>query len=276
MSDDFSVTRLYDYLGVTGSGYYKWRNRVESAREIKNRQIVKEMEKTHRDVKGIYGSPRMTVELNNRGYQRCENTIAKLMRSNGIRAKMDRRYKPKQWKPGSEIKKGNLLERHDVPKRPHEVWVADFTYMKQGDSFNYLSAVMDLYTQKIVGMEMSKRCDAEMELSTVRKALHAHPKARPEIFHSDRGIEYANHAVGGLLKELGIRQSMSGKGNCYDNARMESFFHIYRSEHYYPEMHKSYNELKRKTVSYIDFYNAKLGYVSPIGFENSVSRCVNF
>jgi putative transposase len=266
---------------VTGGGYYKWRKRVESAREINNRQIVKEIERIHRDVKGIYGSPRMTVELNRRGYQRCENTIAKLMRNHGIRAKMDRRYKPRQWKPGSEIMKRNLLESHEGPKRPHEIWVADFTYMKQGDTFNYLSIVMDLYTRKVVGMEMSRKRDAEMVVNTVQKALEAHPEARPDIFHSDRGIEYANHAVGGLLKELGIRQSMSGKGNCYDNAHMESFFHTYKSEHYYPEQHRTYRELKRKTVKYIDFYNTErlhssLGYISPLDFESSVNECVNF
>jgi transposase InsO family protein len=230
------------------------------------------MKKVHREVKGIYGSPRMVVELNNRGYRCCENTVAKLMRENGIRAKMDRRYKPRQWKPGSEIKKGNLLEGYEGPSRPHEVWVADFTYMKQGGSFKYLSVVMDLYTRKIVGMEVSKTRDAEMVLKTLRKALSSHPEARPEIFHSDRGIEYANHAVGGLLKELGILQSMSGKGNCYDNAHMESFFHTYKSELYYTERYRTYSELKRKIVGYIRFYNKRrlhssIGYMSPSDCE---------
>ena len=266
---------------MTGSGYYKWRNRTESAREINNRRIIGEMDKIHRQVRGIYGSPRMTAELHNRGYQCCENTVAKLMRENGIRAKMDRRYKPRQWKPGSEIKKGNLLESHEGPKRPHEVWVADFTYMKQGGVFSYLSVVMDLYTRKVVGMQMSKKRDAEMVVKTVQKALNAHPEAKPEIFHSDRGIEYANHTVGGLLKGLGIRQSMSGKGNCYDNAHMESFFHTYKSEYYYTEHHRTYNELKRKTEKYINFYNASrlhssLEYMSPVDFENNAVKSVNY
>jgi transposase InsO family protein len=125
--------------------------------------------------------------------------MAKLMRENGIRAKMDRRFKPRQWKPGSEIKKGNLLEAYEGPTRPHEIWVADFTYIKLSGDFKYLSVVMDLYTRKIVGMEISSKRDAAMVLRTVRKALRAHPGASPEIFHSDRGIEYANHVVGDLL-----------------------------------------------------------------------------
>jgi putative transposase len=260
---------------VSSGGYYKWKGRCESARSIANRQIVSEMQKIHGEVKGIYGSPRMVVELNNRGYQCSENTEAKLMRKNGIRAKMDRRLKPRQWKPGSVIKKGNLLENHEGPTRPHEVWVADFTYMKIGGVFKYLSVVMDLYTRKIVGMVMSKTRDAEMVLSTLRRAFRAHPNARPEIIHSDRGIEYANHAVGGYLKELGISQSMSGKGNCYDNAHMESFFHTYKSEHYYTERYRTYRELKRKTMRYVRFYNERrlhssLGYMSPIDYEASV------
>jgi putative transposase len=239
------------------------------------------MEKIHREVNGIYGSPRMAIELNNRGYRCCENTVAKLMRENGIRAKMDRRYKPRQWKPGSEIMKDNLLEGRAEPKRPHEVWVADFTYMKQGATFKYLSVVMDLYTRKVVGMEMSKKRDARMVMNTVQKALQSYPEAKPEIFHSDRGIEYANHSVDGLLKELGISQSMSGKGNCYDNAHMESFFHTYKSEHYYTECYRTYSDLKRKTMKYIRFYNesrlhSSLGYMSPIDFETSAVKCVNF
>jgi transposase InsO family protein len=266
---------------VSEGGYYKWRKRTESARAAENRRIIDEIRKIHLEVKGIYGSPRMTVELNSRGYQCCENTVAKLMRENGIRAKMDRRYKPRQWKPGSGIKKGNLLEGREDPTRPHEVWVADFTYMKQGGSFKYLSVVMDLYTRKIVGMEISRKRDAEMVQTTLRKALSAHPGANPEIFHSDRGIEYANHAVGGQLKKLGIRQSMSGKGNCYDNAHMESFFHTYKSEHYYTERHRTHAELKQKTVKYIQFYNesrlhSSLGYMSPVDFENSAMESVNF
>lgn len=272
---------MCEYLGVTGSGYYKWRNHKESTRSAENQRIIDEMVSIHREVKGIYGSPRMTVELNKRGYQCCENTVAKLMRENGIRAKMDRRYKPRQWKPGSEIRKRNLLEGREDPKRPHEVWVADFTYMKLGGVFKYLSVVMDLFTRKIVGMEISSKRDAEMVIKTIRKSLRNHPGACPMIFHSDRGIEYANHAVGDLLRELGTSQSMSGKGNCYDNAHMESFFHTYKSEHYYTERYRTYDELKRKTEKYIRFYNetrlhSSLGYMSPIDFEDRVLESVNF
>ena len=117
--------------------------------------------------------------------------------------------------------------------------------------------------------------------ATIRKALKAHPGKRPKIFHSDRGIEYANHQVGNELSDLGIKQSMSGKGNCYDNAHMESFFHTYKSEFYYPESINSFQELKDKTDKYIQFYNrqrlhSSLGYKSPVDFEKEALAGVNF
>jgi transposase InsO family protein len=268
-------------LGVTRGGYYKWYDRPASNRSIENRSIIREIKKIHREVKETYGSPRMAVELNNRGVSCCENTVAKLMRLNGIRAKMDRRYKPRQWRPGSIIKKGNLLENHDGPTRPHEIWVADFTYVKIGGDFKYFSTVMDLFSRKIVGIEISRTRNADMVLNTIRKALAAHPEHCTEIFHSDRGVEYANHMVDDQLNNLGICQSMSGKGNCYDNAHMESFFHTYKSELYYAEPFRSYLEFKRKTTRYIRFYNERrlhssLGYRCPVDFEKQELASVNF
>ena len=268
-------------MHVSRGGYYQWQNRSESNREVENNSILREILRIHREFKETYGSPRMTVELNNRGVACCENTVAKLMQEHGIRAKMDRRYKPRQWKPGSVIKKGNLLENYDGPTRPHEIWVADFTYVKIRNVFMYFSTVMDLYTRKIVGIEISKRRNADMVLNTIKKALASHPDQCPDIFHSDRGIEYANYVIGNQLSVHGIKQSMSGKGNCYDNAHMESFFHTYKSELYYTEPFRNYLEFKRKTKQYVRFYNERrlhssLGYRSPVDFEKVALASVNF
>lgn len=203
------------------------------------------------------------------------------MKQHGIKAKMDRRYKPRQWSPNSLISKSNLLAEYEGPSKPHEVWVADFTYIKFGKGFKYLSTVMDLYTRKIVGKLMGKNRNADLISETIKKALKAHPGYRPKIFHSDRGIEYANYQVGNELNRLGIKQSMSGKGNCYDNAHMESFFHTYKSEFYYPERFSNYQELKNKTMQYIRFYNhqrlhSSLGFKSPVEFEKNALASVNF
>lgn len=275
------MVQLCNYLGVSRGGYYAWLKRPISQRVIKTGQLIKAMQRIHQQVKETYGSPRMVAALNRRGYCCCEITVAKLMRENRIRAKMDRRYKPRQWKGSSVIPKGNLLAEYADPNKPHEVWVADFTYVKQEKDFKYVSTVMDLYTRKIVGVTVSAKRNAALVSNSIKKALTAHPGQCPEIFHSDRGIEYANHQVGNELKDLGIQQSMSGKGNCYDNAHMESLFHTYKSEFYYPEKINSYQELKEKTVSYIRFYNrqrlhSSLGYKSPVEFEKEALAGVNF
>ena len=215
----------------------------------------------------------MTVELRRRGYRRCENTVAKLMQAQGIRAKMDKRYKPRQWQKGSKIAKPNLLADMPLP-RPHEVWVADFTYTGYRGDYVYLSTIMDLGTRRIVGEDISKTRDADLIVRTFRKAQRRHPEARPRIFHSDRGIEYANYKVVKMLKKASIEQSMSGKGNCYDNAHMESFFHTYKSEMYYTEKFDGLEDFKKKTKQYLRFYNKKrlhssLGYMSPADYAKS-------
>lgn len=261
-------------LGVSRGGYYAWRDRPGSFQQAYNGLIVDEMHKIHKEVKEVYGSPRMAVELRNRGYSRCENTIAKLMQAQGIRAKMDKRYKPRQWQKGSKLAKKNLLAEMPLPPLPHEVWVADFTYTCHRGRFVYLSTIMDLCTRQIVGEDMSETRDAELIARTFRKARRRYPEAKPKIFHSDRGIEYANYKISQMLEKASIDQSMSGKGNCYDNAHMESFFHTYKSEMYYTERFDDLEDFKTKTKQYLRFYNKKrlhssLSYMSPAEYAKS-------
>lgn len=257
---------------MTTGGYYAWRNRPLSQRSLYNIKLLKEIRCIHKQYNETYGSPRMTVELHNRGFTCCENTVAKLMRLYGLYARMERRYKPRQWAPNSLIKKKNLLEEYKGPKRKNEVWVADFTYTKVKGKNVYLSTIMDLYTRKIIGRHISEKRDSKLVFDTLKKAQKVTSGKVPKIFHSDRGIEYANYKVNDYLKALGIKQSMSGKGNCYDNAYAESFFHTYKSEFYYHERFENIKEFKRKTMKYIQFYNntrlhSSLGYKSPLDFE---------
>jgi putative transposase len=263
LSNEFDIAPLCRLLGVSREGYYAWQRRLPSKRSLYNMRLVQEMRIIDRQVKGVYGSPRMTAELNRRGYVCGENKIAQLMRKHGIRAKMDRRYKPRQWAPSSLIRKPNLLENHPGPSKRHEIWVADFTYF---------STVMDLCTRKILGSTISSQRNADMALVTLKKAIKSASGRCPKIFHSDRGIEYANYLVHHYLKDRGVKQSMSGKGNCYDNAHMESFFHTYKSEFYYHERFATLKEFKQKTMNYLQFYNRRrlhssLGFQSPTDFE---------
>jgi len=231
------------------------------------------IKRIHKEVKETYGSPRMTVELQRRGYYRCENTVARLMQSEGIRAKMDRRHKPRQWQKGSKIACPNHLSEIRNP-RPHEVWVADFTYTRHQGEYVYFSTIMDLATRRIIGEDISTIRDANMIIRTFKRAQRRYPDARPRIFHSDRGIEYANYKLGNILKAAAIKQSMSGKGNCYDNAHMESFFHTFKSEMYYTEKFRGIEEFKIRTKEYLQFYNkyrlhSSLGYISPVEYART-------
>lgn len=241
-----------------------------------NKQLVAEIRSIHRQVKEIYGSPRMTAELRGRGFLCGENRIAKLMRKHNIKAKMERQYKPRAWSPNSLIRKNNLLEEYQGPTKVNEIWVADFTYVKVGNSHMYLSTIMDLYTRKIVGQNTSKKRNSNLVIKTIKMALKTNYGIPPKIFHSDRGIEYANYQVADILQEIGVEQSMSGKGCCYDNAHMESFFHSYKTEMVYHEVFSRFDEFKRKTENYIRFYNSSrlhssLNYMSPNDFELRVS-----
>lgn len=199
--------------------------------------------------------------------------MARLMREQGVVAKMDRRYKPRQWTAKSKIREPNLLKDRLPPSRPSQVWVADFTYLNVQGRTRYLSVIMDLCTRQCVAYEISKQRGAAMVMQTLKRAIAkwGHPK----IFHSDRGTEYANHEVGGYLDDLGIQQSMSGKGNCYDNAHMESFFHSYKTEVVYPHSERQMHEIVQETKTWLTFYNrgrihSGIGYTTP---ENYARLC---
>ena len=272
LSSDYKVAPLCKLLGVSRNGFYTWRDRPESERAKYNKQLLKAMKRIHHQVKGTYGSPRMTVTLNRKGYAVCENTVATHMQRHNIRAKMERRFKPRQWSPNSLIKKKNLLEEFRGPLKRNDIWVADVTYLRVKGKRVYLSTIMDVYSRKILGSRVSFDRDSEMILNTVQQALKTTGGERPTIFHSDRGSEYANYPLHDYLSNLQVKQSMSGKGNCYDNAFAESFFHTFKSEFYHHERFKSVAELKYKTQSYIRFYNEKrlhssLGYLSPIDYD---------
>lgn len=272
LSIDYKITPLCKLLNVSRNGYYNWRDRPDSERDQYNKKLLVAMLRIQDHVKGTYGSPRMTVALNRKGYTVCENTVATHMQRHNIRAKMERRFKPRQWSPNSLIKKKNLLEEFTGPLKRNDVWVADVTYLRVKGKRVYLSTVMDVYSRKILGSKVSFNRDSETVLKTVQRALKTTGGERPTIFHSDRGAEYANYPLNDYLNNLHVKQSMSGKGSCYDNAFAESFFHTYKSEFYHHEQFKTVNELKKKTKSYIRFYNEKrlhssLGYLSPIEYD---------
>lgn len=195
--------------------------------------------------RGTYGSPRITVELQETGIQCGKNRIARLMKINGIAAKTRRRFKATTCSRHNLPVADNILKRQFTADAPNKVWLSDITYIPTQEGWLYLSAILDAYSRQIVGWSMSERITSEL---VIKAFEHAVDKRKPEgelIFHSDRGSQYASEVFRLALKNTGCIQSMSGKGSCYDNAAMESFFHTFKTEHVCFERYKTRQEARQ-------------------------------
>ena len=261
-------------LEISRSGYYAWRKRGSSHRDIENEMLLKAIIQSHEQSRKLYGSPRITAELLSKNIKCSRNRIAKLMKTNNIRSKIKRKHRvtttnSKHRFPVSP----NRLMRQFSADRPNQVWLSDITYLKVGKQWLYLVAIMDLYSRQIISWELSSDLSATFLLKALKRAVAERRPERGLIFHSDRGVQYAGLQVRLFLQEHGILQSMSRKGDCYDNAVMESFFKTFKSEFFTLEKFDSEYDVRWKTFDYIDiFYNHKrlhssLQYMSPVNFE---------
>jgi transposase InsO family protein len=195
------------------------------------------------------------------------------MKKHGIVAKMRRRFKvtthSKHTLPVAE----NLLQKPFVAGKANTVWVSDITYVRTDEGWLYLAAILDVYSRQIVGWSMKERLTQDLTIPALQQALGRRNPVAGLIFHSDRGVQYASHDFRNLLKRKGFIQSMSGKGNCYDNAIMETFFHTIKTELIYCERYRTKEEARRSIFEYIEvFYNrvrrhSALNYKSPTEFE---------
>ena len=269
----FEVGKMCRALRVSRSGYYAWRKKPVSKREKENGQLVEEIREIHEGSRYTYGSPRVHAELWERGYFIGHNRVARLMRENRIRAKMKKKFKitthSKHRFPVAE----NLLRGDIKIKRPNQVWVSDITYIRSAEGWLYLCIIMDLYSRSIVGWSMEERLTKELVLKSLERACLRRTVERGIIFHSDRGSQYASNDFRALITGKGFIASMSGKGNCYDNAHAESFFHTIKTEEVYGNTYRTRQEAKLSIFEYIEvFYNrvrkhSQLGYLSPYQFE---------
>lgn len=260
---------------MSRSGYYKWLKREPSKTQQKQQEIVSKIKQVHLKYDQTYGSPRMHRELQAEGVKCCENTVAKLMRRQGIAARTRRRFKVVTTDSNHDSPIApNLLSREFVAEKPNQVWLTDFTYLNTQDGVCYLCAVEDLCSRKIVGWAVSKKIDAALACKALQQAIDLRSPMAGLILHSDRGSQYASDTFRGLLDSNAIRQSMSRKGNCYDNAPMESFFGRFKTEYVYWQDFTSIEHVARSVGRYIgEFYNvtrrhSSLGYVSPVEYEN--------
>lgn len=272
--DRCSIGLLCRKLGVSRSGYYAWLCRKPSERTRANEQLLDQIISIHVKSRKTYGSPRIHAELSLQGECCSVNRVARIMRDNGVMAKMTQRFKPRNRH--YEHYRGTpnrLLTRPPVTAR-NQVWVGDLTYIRINQHWIYLAAVMDLYTRKIIGWSMGTNRTPELAIEALRMATSIQPykKDISTIFHSDQGIEYAANRYRHFALKAGLCLSMSRKGCCWDNAFMESFFHSLKTEMVYFEKFKSIEEATSYIMDYISFYNGKrlhsgLGYVSPNTFE---------
>ena len=264
---------MAEALHISRSGYYAGRQRPPSRRETENRELVKRIEVVHQDNRQVYGSPRMTVELNAQGFTCSRNRVARLMKENGIAARTRRKFKVTTGSQHQFPVAPNLLGQSFSADHPNRVWASDITYIATGEGWLYLAIIRDLHSRLVVGWSMQERLQRDLVLEAFKQAVMRRRPLPGLIFHSDRGVQYACSDFRELLTDHQAVQSMSGKGNCYDNAVSESFFGTLKTELVYLSRFRTRAEAKEAIFDYIEiFYNRQrrhstLGYLSPAEFE---------
>jgi putative transposase len=263
-------------LKVSRAGYYAWLGRPESPRAAQVRSLAVTIREVHHESDGTYGSSRVYRDLKAQGVACCETTVAKLMRRDGLRAANARRFVVHTTDSAhSHPIAENVLNRRFEPGEPNRVWVADITYIATAEGWLYLAAVLDLGSRKMVGWATADHLRSELAQRALSNALEHRQPTGPVLHHSDRGVQYACDAYQERLRANGFEVSMSRKGNCYDNAVMESFFGTLKQELVYRRTYRTREEANRSLFEYIEvFYNRRrlhstLGYLSPVQYEES-------
>jgi transposase InsO family protein len=269
----FSVDLMCRTLEVGSSGYYAWLKRPESSRNRENRQLLMEIKAVHSKSRQTYGSPRIHAELNETGRACSKYRIARLMRQHGIVSKRKRKFRVTTNSSHSFPIAGNLLQRRFNVSRPGQCWVSDITYIPTREGWLYLAVTLDLFHRKVVGWAMDRWIARWLVMKALNMAIQ-HGSLNPVLIHnSDRGVQYACNDFQALLKVHGIECSMSRKGDCWDNAVAESFFHTLKVELIHGKIYDTRQQAKMAIFEYIEvFYNRQrrhsyLGYLSPEVFE---------
>ena len=273
--DRWPVRLLCAALGVSAAGYYAWRDRPASARQQRQGALLVAIRAIHAEFHARYGSPRVHAELAARGDDCCVNTVAKLMRDHGIRAKTARKFRRTTDSDHGLPVAENLLDRQFDPESPNEAWVADITYIPTREGWLYLAAVEDLYSRRVVGWSLAERRESRLVVDALELAVQRRLPGEGLLAHSDRGSQYASEHYQGLLARHGITCSMSRRADCWDNAPMESFFASLKKELVHGADFATRAQARAAVVEYIEvFYNTRrrhssLGYVSPAEYEQT-------
>lgn len=275
---EYPVMMMCRLLNVSRSGYYAWRDRPLSGWAQRREDLIAQIHQVHNESRDSYGSPRITRELNDQGISVCENTVARYMRESGVCVQPRRRFVPRTTDSDhAHPIAPNLLARQFEATAPNEKWACDLTYIWTDEGWLYLSVVMDLFSRRIVGWNMSDNLKAPGIADALQMALTRRKPGTGLLHHSDRGVQYACTMYRQLLERHKIQCSMSRPGNCYDNAVAESFFGTLKSELVHRMHYRTQAEARASIFEWIEcWYNRRrrhssLGHVSPEVFEAQIN-----
>jgi putative transposase len=271
----FKVKRMSKVFGVSRSGYYAWRTREPSARQKDNEQLLEHIWDAHKRSRSLYGSPRITAEIREHGIKCSKNRVARIMRDNGIRAEVRKKFRKKTTdsRHSYALAANLLLDRKQIKS----VWAADITFIPTFEGWLYVSTVMNLRSRRIIGLSMSDQLSQQLTVSALRQAVSRQKPSEGLIHHSDRGRQYASYVYKDLLRRYGMIASMGRSGNCYDNAFMESFGTLKR-EWVHERRYRTRQEARLSIFEYVEvFYNRQrrhsaLGYRSPEQYEKLLNE----
>lgn len=269
---EFKVTLMCRVLDVSTSGYYAWRKRPTSQREMANQKLLEAIREAHQASNETYGSPRIYEEIKE-NIPCSRNRVARLMKKHNIAARQKKRYKRTTKVNAADPVAPNRLGGDFTATAPNQKWTADITYIPTREGWLYLAVVLDLFSRRIVGWAMSARMTSDLVSAALRMAIQQCQPAPGLLHHSDRGSQYTGQPYQQLLKDRRFIVSMSDTGNCYDNAPTESFFGSLKTEHVHHILYESRAQARTDIFFYIEaFYNRQrrhstLGYVSPAAYE---------
>lgn len=270
---EFPIRRMCKVMNVSQSGYFAWAGRPASPRQRQDMILLAHVRSAFAQSNGTYGSPRMTRDLQDSGFDIGRRRTARLMRENGLMARQKRRFKRTTDSHHAWPVAPNILDQEFTANAPDQKWGADISYIWTREGWLYLAIVMDLFARRVVGWAVSDRLHRGLALAALRKALLMRRPSKGLIHHSDRGSQYCSIDYQAELISHGIQISMSGKGNCYDNAMVETFFKTLKAEMIWRTTFQTRAEATQAIAQYIDgFYNpvrrhSALDYRSPIQFE---------
>lgn len=266
-------------MNVSRSGYYKWRQALPSEQKQRKAKVCERIAYHFQDSRGRYGSPKITRMLWKEGLRISERTVSLYMKELGLRSCVSHKFKVQTTDSNHDLPIApNVLEQKFNVAEPNKVWVADITYIPCREGRLYLASVMDLCTREIVGWSLRGRMTTELVLDALQASYDGKKPDKELLHHSDRGSQYASKEYRDQLKAFGMKASMSRKGNCYDNACIESFHSILKKELIYCEKFKTKQQAYEAIYQYIEFfYNRKrihsaIGYLSPVHFAARLKK----